>query len=76
MSERVIKRIDSLNGKHYLEVIERGDGLFLFEGYSETVEDGKTFWTPSACSGLFDSAEVAEREARADVPWLKAEISN
>jgi hypothetical protein len=35
VSERVIKRIDSLEGKHYLEVIDRGDGLFSFEGYRE-----------------------------------------
>ena len=34
------------------------------------------YWLPSYQSGLFDSAEAAEAEARSMFPWIVDQISN
>jgi hypothetical protein len=73
---RVVKRVQSKDGKHRLDLIERSDGLFEFVGHSETTEDGDTFWEPTLFSGIHDSLQSAERQALVDMVWLRDEKSN
>jgi hypothetical protein len=74
--ERRIKAIERADGKARLFIIERDDGLYRFEGEAEQEEDGYSFVAPCDFSGLYESAEAAEREARATVPWLRRQNSN
>ena len=73
-----MKVIDSADGKHRVEI--RSDGrYFRFieeselwdEGYGEM--SGFHYWTPTHLSGLYDSAEAAEADARATLDWLRGE---
>ena len=70
----VVKRVRSPDGKSEFEFCLRTDGHFQYFGHSEITEDGYTFWTPTAFSGLFDSLESAERDAAADASWLREEL--
>jgi hypothetical protein len=74
--ERRIKTIGRPDGKARLFILARDDGLFRFEGESEQEEDGDLFWALSESSGLYESAERAEHEARRTVPWLKDQNSS
>jgi hypothetical protein len=74
--ERRIKTIERADGKARLFILARDDGLFRFAGESEQEEDGDIFWGPSESSGLYDSAERAEHEARRTVSWLRHQDSN
>jgi hypothetical protein len=74
--ERRIKTIERSDGKARLFILARDDGLFRFEGESEQGEDGDVFWALSESSGLYESAEGAEHEARRTVPWLRDESSD
>ncbi|HWW24780.1 MAG TPA: hypothetical protein VNZ85_02670 [Caulobacter sp.] len=62
-----------------LEILGSEHGLFRFDevkwvgpyvddenGYEE-----EGYWSPITRSGLYDSAEAAERDARAQIPWLR-----
>jgi hypothetical protein len=72
----VIKCIKSADGKRCIDIVARRDGRFQFHENAEITEDGMTFWTPAGESGMYESAEQAERSARAEIPWLRAQISN
>jgi hypothetical protein len=74
--ERRIKTIERPDGKARLFILARDDGLFRFVAESEQEEDGDIFWAPSDWSGLYDSAERAEQEARSMIPWLRDQNSN
>jgi len=69
-----IKTFERADGKARLFILERDDGFYMFQGESEQEDDGYTFWAPSDCSGLYDSAKTAEREAVGLVPWLKRQL--
>ncbi len=68
-----IKRIDSDDGKRYVEIEVRDDGrLFRFV---ETVrridpDEGYEYWRPISWSGLYPDAALAERDARRSLHWL------
>jgi len=74
MSEHVIRRIESRDGRQYVEIMARDDGLFRFVESTEMSDEGYVFWTPTHWSGIFDDADHAEREARATLPWLRSQI--
>jgi len=76
--ERRIRTIQRADGKARLFIIERDDGCYRFEGEAEQ-DDGDghgPYWPPCDISGLYASAEDAERAARTDVLWLRNQISN
>jgi hypothetical protein len=77
----VVKTFVSLDGRRRVEIVRRHDGFFSFEEDEWTSEFKKPCWVPAAHHGvvsIFDSAETAEREARARVDWLReqSQISN
>ena len=66
-----IKTIERYDGKARIYIIARDDALFRYEGEVEAEEDGDVFWQPTNVSGLFETPEEAEVNARNEVPWLK-----
>jgi hypothetical protein len=73
MSRREIKRFERPDGKRSLTIFERDDGCYAF------VEDGEQYegyvkeyyWAPIHFSGIYGTAEEAERDARLMTPWLR-----
>ncbi len=68
---RVIRSFWSSNRKHRLDIFQRPDGHFGYEGVTQETEDGETYWRPSDVSGIYETAEEAERDALAEAPWLR-----
>jgi hypothetical protein len=73
---KIVKVLDNDDGKERVNILERSDGLFEFRSYVEQTEDGPyasgPYWSPRLHSGLYLSAEEAERDARPQVPWLQS----
>lgn len=74
--------VTSLDGKRRFHLYDRGDGFFSFDETFQAIEDlsdvggpVETYWAEGYHSGLYESAEEAQREARALLPWLQ-DISN
>jgi hypothetical protein len=76
MGERAVKRMESRDGRQYLEIMARDDGFFRFVEHTETTDSGYTFWTPTHWSGIFESADHAESEARATIGWMRNQLSD
>jgi hypothetical protein len=78
---KVIKRIVSQDGQRRMTVSRTPNDLFRFSEDTFVTEDPPaasmdplTYWSPSHMSGLYASAEEAEKAAYMELPWL--EISN
>lgn len=71
---RVVKTILSDDGDHRLQILADGDIFRASEDARATTYDGEQCWTPAWPSGVYgmiaDTAEIAEAEARARIPWL------
>lgn len=70
MNDRLVKRIDSDDGKRFVELRERA-GYYFFEELSEITDLDYTFMAPSHCSGLYATAAEAERDMIAELAWLR-----
>ena len=72
---KIVKVIEKGDGKSKVNVLERNDGLFEFRAYVEQHDDGPyssgPYWSPTFYSGLYASAEEAERDALNQVHWLR-----
>ena len=67
-----IKRIESRDGKKRVFITKSTVGnLFRFEEETYRTDEDGSYWNPSYGSGLYDSAEAAERDARIELPWLR-----
>ncbi len=71
-----IKTIRNSAGTRFLVIFKRPDGLFGYIGQRLTTEDNETFWEPADQSGIYQSAEDAERGALAEIDWLSGQISD
>ena len=74
MNWQRIKRLASADGQLRANIETTTFGHFRFSEDSYLTEEGHSFWTPTWESGLYGSAEDAERAARAEIPWLKKKI--
>ena len=78
---RELYRVQAPDGLRSITV-EECDGLFRFVAWKLITEqeedDGRTRTHPNPIrwSGLYASAEDAERDARSEFPWLAQKISN
>jgi hypothetical protein len=68
---RVVRSIWSADQKHRLDIFRRPDGHFGYAGESQVTEDGETYWNPTDMSGIYETAEEAEKDALVEVPWLR-----
>ena len=75
-SAEVVKTIQDPTGRREVRIVQNSDGSFGFEewrlsAYPSAIVGRGEFWEPiSTGRTLADSAETAEREARAGVDWL------
>lgn len=76
MNWQPIKRLESADGLRRAEIQTSGHGEYRFTEHTHITEDGDTFWVPTWESGLYNSPEAAEREARAELPWLQPKLPN
>ena len=71
----VVKLFEKGDRKSRVEILERNDGKFEFRAFEERIDDGPyapgPYWSPTLHSGLYSSAEEAERDALAQVNWLR-----
>jgi Na+-transporting methylmalonyl-CoA/oxaloacetate decarboxylase gamma subunit len=73
----LIKRIESADAVRVLEILRGDHGLFRFDEMTWRKPDiddpyeEEGYWAPTMCSGLYESTEAAERDARAEIPWLR-----
>jgi hypothetical protein len=75
----LIRRIEGADATRVLEILGGEHGLFRFDEMKwiapyvddEYDYEEEGYWSPVTCSGLYDSAEAAERDARAQIPWLR-----
>jgi hypothetical protein len=77
-NERPIKTFERPDGKQRLSIMARDDGLYRFvessEFYAGVVD--VLYWAPTYWSGIYETAEAAERDARLIIPWLRDQPSN
>jgi hypothetical protein len=68
-----IKVIDRADGKAKVYILARHDGFYEYRAYLEIqgTEYEGIYWAPTYKSGLYASADEAERAAYDDVPWLR-----
>jgi hypothetical protein len=72
----IVKKVVSPDGKHALEISSER-GLFRFTELGELWDEGygavpgSFYWAPTHESGLYESEEAAEADARAILPWLR-----
>jgi hypothetical protein len=73
-----IKTLASADGKHSVDIVARHDGSYQYHEheYVEADEFSGPHWEPRHMSGLYASAELAERDALAEMSWLRGQISN
>jgi hypothetical protein len=68
------RRIVSADGKRRVEIAPDQIGLFRFIEDTDIWTDDYAVpapvWTPTYFSGLYETAEAAEVDARAILPWL------
>jgi hypothetical protein len=76
---REVSRVNSRDGMKYMSVHTR-DNMFCFVEHTQFTEvepyQTYTYFSPTHQSGLYESAEDAERDARLELPWLREQISN
>ena len=72
MTHKVVQSISDSSGLRRVDIIERADGSFGFEEWYFSRPPDEKCWVPANRQMITftDSAESAEREARARVEWL------
>ena len=80
MKERDVKFVTHEAGDVRIAIVSRDDGFFQYWQdvyYHPAPEEGfRGGWYSQGGSGIFETLEDAERDARQSVPWLRDQISN
>ncbi len=71
-----VRTVRSADGLRELVIFRRPDCLFGFAGERFTEEDDDSFWEPAEQSGIYETAEAAERAAVAEIDWLSGNAPN
>lgn len=73
----IVAYIASADGKRAVEIERQENGFYRWVEWRQSPGDEYTedYMSPIHFSGLYDSAEAAERDARC-LPWLRGENSN
>ena len=74
--KKILRTFESPDRKRSLNIVDHQDGFFSYAESCEKVFDipevgPEIYWSDSFISGLFDSAEAAERDAELGIPWLR-----
>lgn len=73
--DRVLRSIETDDGRRCVDLFARPDGTFGFEEYRRDAEDGRG-WFPIGfhASDIYGTAESALQAALAKVTWLRVSI--
>lgn len=71
-----VKTIVSRGDKHRIDIERSETGLYRYVTFNDryrTDEDfhNPPYWMIEAFSGLYETAEEAEADAKAELPWLR-----
>jgi len=72
----MVKTITSPDGKHRIDIEQGPGGLYRYVTFDDRYRDDEDFqnpphWAIEGFSGLYDTAEAAEADARANLAWLR-----
>jgi hypothetical protein len=75
----LVKRVESLDSKRRVDILDVGGGLFRFslsrfvasQDEVDRLHHGEGYWTIESSSGLYASADEAEAGARAQTTWMQ-----
>jgi len=75
--DKTLQTYPSLDGKRWIELRQRADGLFYFQEFSDAAPDDPEYGpavntTPGLRSGPYKSFEAAESDLIKMTPWLCA----
>ena len=76
MPDRVAKTLNGADGKRRILLVQRADGFFrsVEQRWYQSIYEGELIaegWRSLASdSSVFQSLEIAEREAKTRYPWL------
>ena len=76
--DKTLQTYPSPDGKRWIELRQRPDGMFYFQEFYEASPDDSRIWTrrnyttPGFASGLYESFEAAESDLIKMTPWLCA----
>ena len=73
--DKLLQRYPSPDGKRWVDLYERPDGLFYFQEFYEARADipdygTETYVSPGWQSGLYQRVDAAETDLRKTAPWL------
>jgi len=73
--DKLLQRYPSPDGKRWIELRERPDGLFYFQEFHEAIDNipvygSQTYTSPGWKSGFYERAEAAETDLQKMTPWL------
>jgi hypothetical protein len=71
IEQRVVKTLTCDDGTRLLEIAQREDGLYRYIEHRKLTARGETYWETGVFSGVFQSLDDAEREAQANLCWLR-----
>jgi hypothetical protein len=74
----VLKTFTSGDGTRSVDIVARNDGTYQYFGHKYVNGDAYTgpHWKPTRTSGLYPSADLAESDAEAEMPWIRLQNSN
>jgi hypothetical protein len=64
-----IKSFQAEDGKRRAFIVARKDGVYRFVEESVTDDLGHIYWDQTYSSGLYETAEAAEKDLRSIIPW-------
>jgi hypothetical protein len=71
---RTLRTITHADGEHRVHIVDRGDGTYGYEEEHFSTDPLERCWVPCRqVLTICDSADRAEREARAALAWLRDE---
>jgi hypothetical protein len=76
MDNKLLQSYPSPDGKRWIELRQRSDGLFFFQEFYEATADdvpaygAETFIAPGWQSGLYKQRKAAEADLQKMAPWL------
>jgi hypothetical protein len=70
-AKRIVKRIRRADHKRCVTIYQRNDGNYSF--VEDADGDAYTYdtWPSLATGTIYETADIAEREARAQAPWME-----
>ena len=75
--DKTLQTYPSPDGKRWIELRQRPDGMFYFQEFYEAIEDipgygPQNYTSPGFASGLYETFEAAESDLIKMTPWLCA----